>query len=113
MLMTERRNAAVDTAASKHSSVSFKDERDIYQSRILIVDDESLNIELVRRFLELGGYRTLIADDIEGNREFLSLVLTQANADLIRGSSSAAKSAASDTQQWFSRIPTRVTYERF
>jgi putative two-component system response regulator len=31
--------------------------RDVKQSRILIVDDESLNIDVVRGYLELDGYR--------------------------------------------------------
>ena len=41
-------------------------ERDIKQSCILIVDDEPLNIEVVRRYLEIGGYRNLISTDHAG-----------------------------------------------
>jgi putative two-component system response regulator len=41
-------------------------ERDIKQSCILMVDDESLNIEVVRRYLEIGGYRNLISTDHAG-----------------------------------------------
>ena len=51
------------------SSVSMRrslNERDIKQSCILIVDDEPLNIEVVRRYLEMGGYRNLISTDHAG-----------------------------------------------
>ena len=41
-------------------------ERDIKQSCILMVDDEELNIEVVRRHLEIGGYRNLISTDHAG-----------------------------------------------
>ena len=41
-------------------------ERDIKQSCILIVDDEPLNIEVVRRYLEIGGYQNLISTDHAG-----------------------------------------------
>ncbi len=36
-----------------------------------------------KRTLDLSGYRILIADDIEANREFFSLVLTRANAECV------------------------------
>ena len=41
-------------------------ESDIKQSCILMVDDEELNIEVVRRYLEIGGYRNLISTDHAG-----------------------------------------------
>ncbi len=41
-------------------------DRDIKQSCILIVDDEQLNIEVVRRYLEIGGYGNLISTDHAG-----------------------------------------------
>ena len=41
-------------------------ERDISQSCILIVDDESLNIEVARRHLEYAGYTNLISTDHAG-----------------------------------------------
>ena len=41
-------------------------DRDIKQSCILMVDDEELNIEVVRRYLEIGGYRNLISTDHAG-----------------------------------------------
>ncbi|MEX0716970.1 MAG: HD domain-containing phosphohydrolase [Planctomycetaceae bacterium] len=37
--------------------------RDIKQSRILIVDDESLNIDVVRGYLEIDGYRNIQATE--------------------------------------------------
>ena len=41
-------------------------EREISQSCILIVDDESLNIEVARRHLEFAGYTNLISTDHAG-----------------------------------------------
>lgn len=38
-------------------------ERPVQLARILIADDESLNIEVVSRYLEMGGFRNLIATD--------------------------------------------------
>ncbi|MCA9009733.1 MAG: response regulator [Planctomycetaceae bacterium] len=55
-----------DFRTSDSSIVRGIAERDIKQSCILIVDDEPLNIEVVRRYLELGGYRNLISSDHAG-----------------------------------------------
>ena len=51
---------------SESSTIRGLAERDLKNSRILIVDDESLNIEVVRRYLELGGYRNLVSTDHAG-----------------------------------------------
>lgn len=50
-----------ETAASRPAV-----EREITHSCILIVDDESLNIEVARQHLEFAGYRNLISTDHAG-----------------------------------------------
>ena len=55
-----------DTRTSGAWIIRGPGERDIKQSCILIVDDEPLNIEVVRRYLEIGGYRNLISTDHAG-----------------------------------------------
>jgi len=50
-----------ETAASRPAA-----EREITQSCILIVDDESLNIEVARQHLEFAGYKNLISTDHAG-----------------------------------------------
>lgn len=47
-------------------SSSTANEAGIATARILIVDDESLNIEVVRGYLEAGGYTDLISTDHAG-----------------------------------------------
>jgi putative two-component system response regulator len=56
--------ARVRTSAP--SAIRGLAERDLKNSKILIVDDESLNIEVVRRYLEVGGYRNLVSTDHAG-----------------------------------------------
>ena len=51
---------------SGSSMFRVQKDHDIKQSCILIVDDEQLNIEVVRRYLEIGGYRNLISTDHAG-----------------------------------------------
>jgi len=51
---------------SESAAIRGLTERDLKHSRILIVDDESLNIEVVRRYLEFGGYRNLVSTDHAG-----------------------------------------------
>jgi len=55
-----------DARTSDASIIRGPGQRDIRQSCILIVDDEPLNIEVVRRYLEIGGYRNLISTDHAG-----------------------------------------------
>ncbi len=52
---------ALETSASRPAA-----ERKISHSCILIVDDESLNIEVVQRHLEYAGYTNLISTDHAG-----------------------------------------------
>ena len=54
------------TRISGSSMFRGQKDRDIKQSCILIVDDEQLNIEVVRRYLEIGGYGNLISTDHAG-----------------------------------------------
>ena len=56
-----RLDSRKDSRTSGVSIIRGLDERDIKQSCILMVDDEELNIEVVRRYLEIGGYRNLIS----------------------------------------------------
>lgn len=58
--------AAPESAISNTSDRCRDGEREIYQSRILIVDDESLNIEVFRHYLEKGGYSNVISTDHAG-----------------------------------------------
>ncbi len=60
---SESRTCSLTSSVSMRRSLN---ERDIKQSCILIVDDEPLNIEVVRRYLEMGGYRNLISTDHAG-----------------------------------------------
>ena len=66
MLTAVKLNSRADSWTSESSMVRSLSERDIKQSCILIVDDEPLNIEVVRRYLEIGGYRNLISTDHAG-----------------------------------------------
>lgn len=66
MLTAVKLNSRADSRTSESSMLRGISERDIKQSCILIVDDEPLNIEVVRRFLEIGGYRNLISTDHAG-----------------------------------------------
>lgn len=61
-----RIDSRIESRTSESPILRGLSERDIKQSCILIVDDESLNIEVVRRYLELGGYRNLISTDHAG-----------------------------------------------
>lgn len=40
--------------------------RDIQDSKILIVDDEMLNIEVVQRYLDIGGFKNIFSTDHSG-----------------------------------------------
>ncbi len=66
MLTAVKLNSRADSWTSESSMVRSLSERDIKQSCILIVDDEPLNMEVVRRYLEIGGYRNLISTDHAG-----------------------------------------------
>ena len=61
-----RIDSRIDSRTSESPILRGLSERDIKQSCILIVDDESLNIEVVRRYLEFGGYKNLISTDHAG-----------------------------------------------
>ncbi len=60
---SDSRTCSLTSGTSMRRSLN---ERDIKQCCILIVDDEPLNIEVVRRYLEMGGYRNLISTDHAG-----------------------------------------------
>ena len=66
MLTVPKSNSRAIKRASGSSLLRSVNERDIKQSCILMVDDEELNIEVVRRYLEIGGYRNLISTDHAG-----------------------------------------------
>ena len=59
MVTASQLDLPVDLRTSESLMIRGLTERDIKHSSILIVDDESLNIEVVRRYLEIGGYRNL------------------------------------------------------
>ena len=66
MVTASQLDLPVDLRTSESLMIRGLTERDIKHSSILIVDDESLNIEVVRRYLEIGGYRNLISTDHAG-----------------------------------------------
>ena len=66
MLTATKPDSRASSRTSDASTPRSLDERDIKQSCILIVDDEQLNIEVVGRYLEIGGYRNLISTDHAG-----------------------------------------------
>ena len=66
MLTAVKLNSRTDSRTSESSMLRGLSERDIKQSCILIVDDEPLKIEVVRRYLEIGGYQNLISTDHAG-----------------------------------------------
>ena len=66
MLTATKPDSRASSRTSDASTPRSLDERDIKQSCILIVDDEQLNIEVVERYLEIGGYRNLISTDHAG-----------------------------------------------
>lgn len=66
MLTAFEPDSRIESRTSESPILRGVSERDIKQSCILIVDDESLNIEVVRRYLELGGYRNLMSTDHAG-----------------------------------------------
>ena len=59
-------NPEPELAVSCTPDLSRDSEREILQSRILIVDDESLNIDVFRRYLGIGGYSNVISTDHAG-----------------------------------------------
>ena len=59
-------NTEPELAASCTADLSRDSEREILQSRILIIDDESLNIDVFRRYLEIAGYTNVISTDHAG-----------------------------------------------
>lgn len=50
----------------RRPEVAIHGERNISESCILLVDDESLNIDVVRRYLQIGGYSNIISTDHPG-----------------------------------------------
>ncbi len=59
-------NTESELATSCTPDLSRDSDREIFQSRLLIVDDESLNIDVFRRYLGLGGYSNVISTDHAG-----------------------------------------------
>lgn len=53
------------TSLVKHDSVE-ESPGDIRQAKILIVDDEILNIEVVHRYLDIGGFTNILSTDHSG-----------------------------------------------
>ena len=51
-------------SANAHSERGRDNE--VSQSKILIVDDEPLNIEVVQRYMELGGFKNIVSTDHPG-----------------------------------------------
>ncbi len=66
MVTASQLDLPVNFRTSESKMIRGWTECDIKHSSILIVDDESLNIEVVRRYLEIGGYRNLISTDHAG-----------------------------------------------
>lgn len=66
MLTLQTSDLPAGTRKSGSSLLRRFHDRDIKQSRILMVDDEELNIEVVRRYLAVGGYGNLISTDDSG-----------------------------------------------
>lgn len=66
MLIASDLDSRACSRTSGSPTVRGLNERDIKESCILIVDDEQLNIEVVRRYLEIGGYHNLISTDHAG-----------------------------------------------
>ena len=62
----KHRNESVTSDVSNPGSYSANRERRIDESHILIADDEQLNIDVVRRYLEMGGYRNITSTDHAG-----------------------------------------------
>lgn len=64
-MMVTKHNMTMTTQSAPSVSASPRAdcERPIHQAKILIADDESLNIEVVSRYLEMGGFRNLIITD--------------------------------------------------
>ena len=66
MLTTIEKTSGTRSWKTKSLDLSLRNDQDIFQSKILIVDDESLNIDVVRRHLQIGGYSNIISTDHSG-----------------------------------------------
>lgn len=62
----KHRNESVANGIEGHCVRNVNRERRIDESRILIADDEQLNIDVVRRYLEIGGYTNITSTDHAG-----------------------------------------------
>jgi putative two-component system response regulator len=69
MLTANELKRRTESHSPDHRSSSVRSgiqERRIGESRILIVDDEQLNIDVVRRYLEIAGYTNIMSTDHAG-----------------------------------------------
>ncbi len=55
-----------ETATPRVSAASAGNAQEVRQARILIVDDDQLTIDVVRRYLNIGGYENIISTDHAG-----------------------------------------------
>ncbi len=70
MLTTVNRTGRPETRYAESQELRFTCDRDICNSKILIVDDEPLNIEVVSRYLREGGFSSIVSTDHAGQARF-------------------------------------------
>ncbi|MBL8817049.1 MAG: response regulator [Planctomyces sp.] len=66
MLTTTNRAIRTESTFTDSQETRFTCDRDICHSKILIVDDEPLNIEVVSRYLKEGGFTSIVSTDHAG-----------------------------------------------
>ena len=66
MLSTTPVQAEFATAKTSTPDVTVQFDRDICRAKILIVDDEQLNIEVVQRYLRIDGFTNIFSTDHSG-----------------------------------------------
>ncbi len=66
MLTAIEKTAGLKVRETESPHRAMPNGRDIFQSKILVVDDESLNIQVVSRYLRIGGYSNIISTDHSG-----------------------------------------------
>ena len=66
MLTAIEKTARPPARKSQSPHRLMPNDRDIIQSKILVVDEEPLNIQVVSRYLQIGGYSNIISTDQSG-----------------------------------------------